>query len=346
MNSLPRQNNFNLLRFILALMVIFGHSPELIDGDRSREWLTRLFGSISLGELAVDGFFLLSGYLIAQSWAAQPQPWPFLKKRLLRIYPGFIVASIVCAFIVGSLASAPQTYFASFQVTPFLIGLALLSVPVVPDVFAGTHYPLVNGAMWTISKEFICYLFILGAGVTGMLRRRHACLILTVGVFAALVWLKLNKLHVPHDLRLASFFLGGACYYLYRDRIGFDGRVAAAAAVVTVISLFSWRASELVLASVGGYALLYAAGRHSPLLSQFNRLPDISYGIYLYGWPVQKLLLWYTPTLTPRGLFAWAAPIAIMLGTASWYLVEKPALRLKGTSVQALQDPRQEPRAS
>jgi peptidoglycan/LPS O-acetylase OafA/YrhL len=333
MKSVDRQNNYNLLRFVLALLVLFGHSPELIDGNRSRDWLAQTFGSISFGELAVDGFFLLSGYLIAQSWDSQPHAWPFLKKRLLRIFPGFIVSSIICALIVGPLASDPSAYFGSFQVIPFITTLLRLGIPAVPEVFAGTPYPYVNGAMWTIAKEFVCYLFVLVVGVTGTFRKPYLCLAATAIVFLALAFLKVNSYTVPATLRLASFFLCGTCYYLYRRRVPMRGDVAAAVAVVTVAALFSRLGAEFVLASLGGYALLYAAEKRSPLLSHFNRLPDVSYGLYLYGWPTQKLLLWYLPSLSPLGLFALAAPIAIAFGTVSWYLVEKPALRLKGRTL-------------
>jgi len=333
MRSVDRQNNYNLLRFVLALLVLFGHSPELIDGNRSRDWLTQTFGSISFGELAVDGFFLLSGYLIAQSWDSQPHAWQFLKKRLLRIFPGFVIASIICALVVGPLAADPSTYFRSFQVLPFVTTLLRLGIPAVPEVFAGTPYPYVNGAMWTIAKEFVCYLFVLSIGITGAFRKPYLCLAATAVVFLGLAWLKLNSYTVPATLRLASFFLCGTCYYLYRRRIPMRGVVAAAVAIITVAALFSRLGAEFVLASLGGYALLYAAGKRSPLLSNFNRLPDVSYGLYLYGWPTQKLLLWYLPSLSPLGLFALAAPIAITFGTASWYLVEKPALRLKGPTL-------------
>lgn len=328
-----RQNNFNLIRLVLALLVIFGHAPELIDGNRHREWLTAIFGTISFGELAVDGFFLLSGYLIMQSWDAQPQAWPFLKKRLLRIYPGFIIASLICAFVVGPLASDPSTYFSAFDGADFLRGLLLLDIPAVPPVFNGTPYSIVNGAMWTISREFMCYLFVLAAGATGLLRLRHFCLALTIAVLAALAWLKLKNVPVV-DMRLASFFLSGACYYTYRDRIRYDGRAAAMLGVIAVAGMCSWRGAELALATVGGYVLLYAAAKRSALLSQFNRLPDVSYGVYLYGWPIQKLLLWHMPSMSPWELFALTAPAAILAGTISWHLIEKPALRFKGPTLQ------------
>jgi peptidoglycan/LPS O-acetylase OafA/YrhL len=111
MQTTIRENNFNFMRLVFALLVILGHSPELVDGNQSREVLMRIFGTMTCGGFAVDGFFLLSGYLIMQSWERQPDGWKFLKKRLLRIYPGFIVASLICAFVVGPLAGDSATYF-------------------------------------------------------------------------------------------------------------------------------------------------------------------------------------------------------------------------------------------
>ena len=340
MKTQSRKNNFNLIRLVLALLVIFGHSPELIDGNRQREWLTQLFGTVSFGELAVNGFFLLSGYLIVQSWDLHPKAWQFLKKRLLRIYPGFIIASLISALIVGPLASQSSNYFDIFDPASFLLGTAFLTIPATPAVFDGTPYAMVNGAMWTISKEFICYLLVLVAGVAGVLRRRHVFLALTLLVLLTFAWCKLKNISVV-DLRLASFFLSGACYYLYRDHIAYKGPIAAAAALVTIICMCSWRLAELGMVTVGGYALLYIAEKRSELLSHFNRLPDISYGVYLYGWPIQKLLLWYYPSLSPWELFSYSATAAIIAGTISWYLVEKPALRFKSRSLAMSGDTQQ-----
>jgi peptidoglycan/LPS O-acetylase OafA/YrhL len=328
MNTSIRQNNFNLVRLLLALSVLLSHAPEIIDGDRSREILTRIFESLSFGELAVDGFFLLSGYLIVQSWESQPRAWPFLKKRLLRIYPGFIVATLVCAFIVGPLGAVPKTYFAELDVPFLLVNMLVLQKPAVPDVFAGLHHEGINNSMWSISAEFVCYLGVLALGVTGALGRRKTWLALTILAFAIGATARLADVTIP-GVRLAMLFLSGGAYYLYRDKIRMDGRMALGAAAVVILCLFSWRVSELAVASLGGYVLIYAAGKRSAWLMQFNRLPDVSYGTYLYGWPIQKLLVWYIPTISPWQLFVLSAPCALLAGAISWILVEEPALRFK-----------------
>ena len=87
-----RDNNFGLLRLIFASMVIVSHSPLLLDGDRSREFLTRIFGTLTGGDVAVDGFFLISGYLITKSFIDTPAIVSYLKRRVARIVPGYAIA--------------------------------------------------------------------------------------------------------------------------------------------------------------------------------------------------------------------------------------------------------------
>jgi len=97
-------NNIGCLRLVLASLVIFAHSPEIIDGDKHREPLTSVFHTISFGALAVDFFFILSGFLITASYFSSVNVWSYLWKRVLRIYPAFIAASLVCILVVGPLA--------------------------------------------------------------------------------------------------------------------------------------------------------------------------------------------------------------------------------------------------
>jgi len=328
-----RDNHFNFIRLVLALLVLVSHSPELTDGDRGREILTRIFHTLSFGELAVDGFFLLSGYLIVQSWQASPEAWKFLRKRLLRIYPGFIAAALICAAIVGPLASDPVGYFSSFDLAGFARSVALLHSPELPPVFSGQPYPHINGSMWTIHYEFACYLAVLVLGLLGAVRRPGYWLAVTLTCFALAICQRM----LPPDrvmpssmmLRFATVFFTGGCFRLYHAIIPRSSWLALLSGVVLIAGLFSAPAAELTLAIAGGYLLFWFGFLSLPHLARFNKLPDVSYGVYLYAWPIQKLLLRAYPEMSPWTLCVTASLLSVIAGIASWYAVEKPFMRLK-----------------
>lgn len=346
-----RDNNFNLLRFGLASLVILSHSSELLDGDKSREILTVMFGTITSGGLAVNGFFLLSGFLIVQSWHRRPNLREFLAKRALRVYPGFVVASLICAFIVGPLGSTSSHYFSQIPPVKFLAGILALHVPILPPVFAGSHYPMANGAMWTIAYEFRCYCLVALLGVCGLIGRRRAWLLGTVGVMIASQLFGADQ-ETPDPfsfpgsnlllgrtgplLRLMAFFGAGGCFYLYRERIPYRASWAAIAVALLVPCLFRAETAQTSLIVLGGYLLFWFVFNPTPHLARFRTLPDLSYGIYLYGWPTQKLLIWYFPSITPWPLFAVALAVSCGCGWLSWTLVESPCLRLKRRAAPAV----------
>ncbi len=337
-----RSNNFNLLRLGLAILVLLSHSPELADGDRHREILTRLFGTFSFGEVAVDGFFLLSGFLILQSWQNKPAVGDFLKKRILRIYPGFIVASLISGLVVGPLGADPARYFAELNLRALITSILKLWIPSIPPVFQGQHYPVVNGSLWTIAYEFRCYLLVALLGVCGLARRRWVWPVLATAGLVALVWFDPAAYdhYLPRRVRLyggdleptarfVAFFCAGGAFFAYRDRIRYGGRWALVAAALLVACLFRFDTGHVALATLGAYVLFWFVFARFAILDGFRAYSDVSYGVYLYGWPIQKLFLWYVPALSPWALFPLTVACCLGAGWTSWTLVERPFLKLK-----------------
>jgi len=331
-----RGNHFNLLRLVFACLVIVAHCPELVYGDRSHEPLTMLFGTVSFGDLAVDGFFLLSGYLIVKSWTRRPEWSVFLAARARRILPGFVVSSLLCALVVGPLGGGAD-YFERFSLVDFASSLVPLAQPTIPPVFGGTHYPIVNGSIWTIVYEVRCYLAVLLFGLLGGFRIRFAWLAATavcmllfmLGRFDA--W-PLSGAAGQHMARFFMLFGVGGCFWLYgRPMLARRGLMLPAAVLLAIlISVPRW--AELGLALFGAYLCLHVAVREASSFAWFNTLPDVSYGVYLYAWPITKLLLWWWPTLSAPVVTFLTLAASLAAGALSWYLVERPFMRQRPDS--------------
>jgi peptidoglycan/LPS O-acetylase OafA/YrhL len=333
-------NNFGLLRLLFATLVLVSHSFEIVDGNRIREPLTVLFNSISLGELSVDAFFALSGFLIVKSWRQRPALTDFLIARVLRIYPGFALASLLCAFLVGPLGSGSGHYFEALELSEYFFSAITLRGPSIPPVFEGSHYPFVNNSLWTIKYEMACYLFVALFGVLGLARRpifwcltaAFMCALFTI-VSALPLFDCGRSCALPDPLksaiRLFTFFAVGATYQVCQFRVRFTLPRACLATVLLFPLMSITTIAEPALAVFGSYLLFSTAFSHSGLLRALAPRIDISFGIYLYAWPVQKLLVLYFPQTQPAGVLLWSLAASAMLGWLSWHAIESPAMSLK-----------------
>ncbi len=344
-DRVSRNRPFDLMRLGLAACVLLSHAPELTDGNPQRELLYRLTrGGMTFGAFGVHGFFLLSGFLITQSWARDPNLRSYLGKRMLRILPGYLVAVALSILVVGALAPAVPHFFH----VPGLKAIAsvlLLGSPLTRPAFPGAAFHLVNGALWSITYEVRCYLLLAAAGLAGLLGRRWVCLLLTAALLGLmdqrtvlpLLWKRDMMLWgdpVPLFPLLACFGVG-ACFFLFRERIPFRTiLVSAAAAGLALVIAVAPRHTELAVCVFGSYGMFYLAHLRVPALDRL-RFPDVSYGLYLYGWPVQSLWLFFLHG-SPWLNFAGSLTICFALGWLSWHFVERPMLKLKRHPTAAL----------
>jgi len=331
--DIRKNNNFGFLRLLFAYLVIISHSSELLDGNRNREILTTIFGTLSFGEFAVDGFFLISGYLIYQSFDQSKNIKNFLIKRVLRIFPAYILATLISILIFAPISSGWRVLQALTLSDFFnlLITTFTLREPVISGVFKLNHYPTLNGSMWTISYEFLCYLTI--PLTTFFLRTRFCYLLFAILILCTYCYSQFGEVehHILHtSIRLFTSFVVGCFFYKFRSYIIWDERVAIFCLFTLSFLMFNKLLAELSLFIAGGYILFYFAFNYkNNVLHAIGIKHDISYGVYLYAWPIQNLLAQYYPNINPIYLSMITIILVSILGYLSWSIVEKPFINMK-----------------
>lgn len=334
-----RDNNFNLLRFSAASLVILTHAFGLT-GSGELEPLKRLAG-VSLGSWAVDVFFAVSGFLITKSWDRRRDPVAFFYARFMRIYPALWVAVIACAFIVGPLfTNLPMAaYFRNLDTAKFLVSNTTLLpfgiFQTLPGVFAGNPSPSVNSPLWTLPYELKMYVALAALGMLGALRLRWAVLLGTAIAFVAFCAAWLNLLpasgHQTEMLRCTFSFFAGTSAYLFRGQIVLTWRRYGIALACMAILFAVFRDPlnrRLVLAFFTPALALPLAFLPAGWIRNFNRLGDYSYGIYIFGNPVQQILLALTGVMSTAFNFFCTYAITLLLAVASWHLLEHRASKM------------------
>lgn len=271
-----QKDNIGVLRLILASLVIVGHAPEMVDGSRVREPMTVVFGTLSLGEVAVDAFFLISGYLITSSWSYTRSMARYLKKRLLRIYPAFVLSYCLCVALAYFLGGDP-----SQGLPNAVVRLVLLhSPPNYPGMLTGVHYATLNGSMWTIAYEFRCYLLVAVLGMTGLLARPRVVSGFVVAGLLAMVLATFEAVQQALDsaghfhgiayalgspldtVRLTTAFLLGSCAYLHREMVSLyvnRSRAWVCACAAALLLFHDPHFGEVSLLLFGGVFLFWIA---------------------------------------------------------------------------------------
>ena len=330
-----RRNNFDALRLIAALSVVFSHSFLIAEGSEANEPFAWLNGNqCILGLIGVFVFFVISGYLVTESWCRTPLPGRFALRRGVRIYPGLVVNVLLCAFVIGPLVTTlpGPGYFAGPELRDFFaktltLNPGPLALPGVlfADNAVGLH---INGSLWTLRYEVMMYVMVVMLGMARLLRL-STCLALTaLGVAAVFFEHELTPLG---DLGEWAWFLGffgaGMALHFLRDRIPFDWRGALVAFVALVVFV---RIGHLIMLFplAGAYLAIWFARRYDPWLDYARYCGDLSYGLYIYGWPAEQLVMWLS-----GGRAAWwevffgSLGLALPMAWLSWHGIEKWVLR-------------------
>lgn len=324
-------NNLDVFRLLAACMVIYGHAYAIAPQAGRSDAVAALLAHDYSGSLAVKMFFFLSGLVVTNSLLSKRNVLHFAIARVFRIWPALICTLLGCALLLGPWVSALSLaeYFSHPDTYRYIVRNLLLRAEYgLPGVFL--EQPLkasVNGSLWTLSHEVGAYLALLGLFMVGALRRPW----LAASIFALLALDPLlgNRLlftwRAPLsevDL-LAPCFAGGALLALFKEHI--EVRASTALGLVLLYLLLRPSAhSFYVFYAALFFGMLYLSGL--PWVRQFRPQADLSYGVYLWGFPVQQALQWLWPEqgVTFNQLAALA--LSLVLAYGSWHLVEKRAI--------------------
>jgi peptidoglycan/LPS O-acetylase OafA/YrhL len=337
----PRRNAVGFLRLAAAALVVISHTFPL--GGLGTEPLIAVTGQETLGGIAVAAFFVLSGFLVTRSVVRSPGTGRFLRRRALRILPGYWVCLVVTAFGFGALfwwreygtlsgfVGQPDGPFRYLE-RNWLVRIRQWDLDGLGDL---PHPNALNGSLWTLLDEVRCYVVLAGLAALGVIRKGRSPVLLAMTGF----WWMATVVPVPFDtgpwfqlkdrmlaVHALAFFLG-ALAYVYADRIPLSRGGAAVAAAALVVA-FATHTYDLAGIFPLAYLVVFAAVE-APF-TRVNTTTDISYGVYIYAFPVQQSLAAFG--VASAGIIpflALALTFTGVLALLSWKLVEKPMMRLR-----------------
>jgi peptidoglycan/LPS O-acetylase OafA/YrhL len=335
-----RDNNFNLIRVLAAIAVLVSHAWPITNGAATAEPLAGVVGA-NLGTLAVYIFFATSGFLITASFARAASAPDFIVARALRLLPSLAVSVLLVALVIGPLVTTlpSDAYLSAPETWTFVIrNITLVKCQyTLPGVFGSNPLPVIEGSIWTLNHEVICYAFVLAAGVAGLFAHRRA-LVVALCAYGALWLLATLAPNLPHrlnDLRALSLpFAMGMAAWVWRDRLPLNAALLGTLITVAALTRQTPAAFPALIAAIT-YATLWCAFIPSGRMRAYNKLGDYSYGLYLYAFPLQGLAVWLAGPMSPAANIAMSLPAALCCAVLSWHLIEKPALTLRDSGAHS-----------
>jgi peptidoglycan/LPS O-acetylase OafA/YrhL len=341
-----RDNNFNLIRFIAASLVLFSHSFALTLGSGDAEPLRSTIG-MTLGSIAVDIFFITSGFLITSSYSSRKNLLSFVWARVVRIYPALMVAIVFCVFVVGAYFSALsiQEYLINHQTYKYFVKNTIIFLGIedrLPGVFLDVPYKgAVNGSLWAL--PYVVGMYAILAIILGLIAYigkwvkfitvRNIILLIGLFSFGLNIFNHFQAALPIAIVHLFSMFFVGAAFFVWRDKVRLSSKWAFLGLSLLLMSSINKDLFFTVYCLVLPFLIIYAAYVPSGVVRRFNRCGDYSYGIYIYAFPIQQSLAQMVPNITVPMMIAASFSVTLFFAMLSWHLIEKRFLKKKGAYI-------------
>lgn len=331
--KLSTKNNFNFIRLLAATMVLFSHQHALSGISENP-----VLGN-SLGGLGVQIFFTISGYLIYQSWSSDPAIGRFLLKRFLRIWPGLTAMVLLTILVIGPLVTdiSIHEYFSSSDTWRYARALKVFALGgPLPGVFDGLpQNRVVNASLWTLPVEVRWYLITGAIGTAGLLKRR-----LTLPSIFIILSIYANT-QIPTGTRedtiaLGQYFLIGAILRQERSIWLIRPHLLPTLFIFSALAYLAGIAPTITSSFFVSFLSIWLGQASTPALRDFGKFGDISYGTYIYAFPIQQSVIQFG--VLARGWsfgegLAMAMVITYLAAFFSWHTIEKQALKLKPVKI-------------
>ncbi|WP_303317378.1 acyltransferase [Flavivirga abyssicola] len=338
-----KNNNFDFLRFLFAIFVVISHAYPLSGGHESSQWIYQVTnGQIVLARLGLDGFFIISGFFIFQSLQRSKGLLDYFKKRFLRLFPALFIVLLITILLAQFVYEGVIPFYKNKEVyTYFPNNLSLYNFQaVIKGIFDNNPYHSINRSLWTIRYEFSLYVAL---SLLYFFRNNKK-------VIRILLLICLMTLIIIYNFFL-SRFAGSSIFGMIGYEILDLGTFFVCGSLLAAFNFEKvknkWVLLTVVLILMASiYFNFYNNTKHiilpifilligfTPLtfFSTFGKIGDLSYGIYIYSFPIQQTLIYYYK-LNVYQLMFWSLIISIAFGYFSWHLIEKKALRYKKTSI-------------
>lgn len=330
---------FDQIRIAAATVVLLHHCRGIEYADIRVDPLFHYSGGyIHFGFLALAVFFAISGFLVTPSLLRSENVIDFASHRILRIFPALTVIVIASMALLGPVLTtfSPAAYFSDPYLYLYAKNLITLTYDFLPGVINKDEHPIIiNGPVWTLHFEVLCYATLALASMLGLLRRRSLFLILLLASYAIHLAMRFDPTLVAvlpdrflTFIKLFVYFGSGAVLFIFADRIPFSMPFAIGA-VALIVAALPFGLGAVVMPLCLPYFIIFCGLSALPGQALVKKR-DLSYGVYLIHAPIVVAF----GLLLPNFRTWWLAAVVVLcvtlaLSYLSWTFVEEPALRRK-----------------